>query len=383
MKIYIAVLLLLMLLSLRFFFFFTSHHGYNDGEEVEFTARVTQEPKLSSHGQQFSLRTPHNDTVYITTMIFPRFQYGDTIIVKGKITVKQTKNSHKIFTTVYPEIKRLDYEDNLFTSIAIFIRQRSTLLYNQTLDPISSGLLLGIVFGAKADFPQDFIQQLRTTGVLHVIAASGMNVSFFTGAVMFSLGTIFTRRISLILSVIAVILYSFLVGAQASILRASIMAMIAFTASFFGRQNIAVLGLFLTGAGMILYDPGFIFDVGFQLSFLATLGILLVKPLIDSVKGVDRLKGLKEDLSTTLSAQVATFPILLGTFGTFGVLSVLVNMLVLWTVPILMLFGSLAVIIELVVPPLGKILLLLSLPFLLFFEAVVRFFGSLGWNLQL
>src|SRR6185369_16145244 len=76
-------------------------------------------------------------------------------------------------------------------------------------------------------------------------------------------------------------------------------------------------------------------------------------------------------------------PILLGTFGTFGVLSVLVNMLVLWTVPILMLFGSLAVIIGLVVPPLGKILLLLSLPFLLFFEAVVRFFGSLGWNLQL
>ncbi len=379
---YIVIIILVALLALRFFFFFSSQHGFRDGEQVEFTSRLTEEPKISGRGQQFSLRAPGNEAIYLSTTLFPRLQYGDFVSIKGKIAIKQTKSGRKIFTAAYPKIKRLDRGDNLFSSASTFIRQRSTLLYNKTLDPISSDLLLGIVFGAKANFPQDFMQNLRTTGVLHVIAASGMNVSFFTGAVMFSLGTVFTRRISLLLSVIAVIFYSFLVGFQASILRASIMAIIAFTASFFGRQNLAIIGLFSTGAGMLLYDPGFIFDVGFQLSFMATLGILLLKPMIDAIKGFERVKALREDFSTTLAAQLATFPILLGTFGMFGILSVLVNVLVLWTVPLLMLLGSLAVIVGLVVPLIGQFLLLLCLPFLLFFETIVSFFGSLGWNLS-
>lgn len=195
---------------------------------------------------------------------------------------------------------------------------------------------------------------------------------------MFSLNMFLKRRLSLILAVFAAIFYSFLVGFEASILRATIMAIIAFTASFFGRQNFAVLALIATGFVMLLWSPAFLFDVGFQLSFLATLGILLLKPLFGAIY---KFPFVGEDLVTTVSAQLATTPILLGTFGSIGLWSLLVNILVLWTVPILMLLGSMAVILGLVFAPLGKLLLFLCLPFLLLFEKVVTFFGGFSWSL--
>jgi competence protein ComEC len=236
--------------------------------------------------------------------------------------------------------------------------------------------MAGIVFGSKEDFSDDFFEKLKLTGVLHVIAASGMNVAFFTGAVMFSLGAFLKRQLALILSVFAVVFYSFLVGFEPSILRASIMAIIAFTASFFGRQTLAVLALFATGFVMLLWRPSYLFDVGFQLSFVATLGILIIGQVLGKL---ERLGALAEDFKTTLSAQLATFPILLGAFGSIGVLSLVVNVVVLWTVPILMLLGVVAVVVGLVFPLLGKALLLLSFPFLFFFEVVIKAFGSIGW----
>jgi len=204
-----------------------------------------------------------------------------------------------------------------------------------------------------------------------------MNVSFFTGAVMFALGSILKRQIAILLSIFAVVFYSFLVGFEPSIIRASMMAIIAFTASFLGRQNLALFALFLAGIGMLFVSPGFLFDVGFQLSFMATLGILLVNPRLN---WFNRLGSFGEDVKTTLSAQIATLPVLLSTFGSVGVLGILVNVLILWTVPILMVLGTVGVLAGLIFAPLGKIILFLSLPFLLFFEKVVTFFGGFQLN---
>ena len=230
---------------------------------------------------------------------------------------------------------------------------------------------MGIIFGSNEYFPEDFKNALRQTGVLHVIAASGMNVAFFTGAVMFSLGKVFSRRKTLLLSIFVVICYSFLVGFEPSILRASVMSIIAITASFFGRQNLALFSLFMAGVLMLFFSPSFFFDVGFQLSFLATLGILVIGPQLGELKW---FYWLREDFRTTFSAQLATLPILLGTFGSVGVLGLLVNLLVLWTIPILMILGCLAVVIGLFVPFVGKLFLFFALPFLLVFEYIVSFF---------
>ncbi len=372
------IIALFFLLALRFFSFYHNQPQYYDGQQISLQVALQEEPEVTNHGQRFTIKTEKNQMLSVKTSTVPRYHYGDRLAIRGTLQVKKNPKGRTFFSLAFPKIQLARQATNPLIEASVWIRESSTRLYQETLPPTSASLLLGIVFGAKENFPSDFLEHLRTTGVLHVIAASGMNVSFFTGAVMFSLGTFLKRRSAIILSVFAVIFYSMLVGFEPSILRASIMAIIAFAASFFGRQQFAVFSLFVTGCVMLLWQPSFLFDVGFQLSCLSTLGILVIKPWLP----LRKLGGFGEDIGTTIAAQIATFPVLLGVFGRVGVLSVLVNALVLWTVPILMLLGSLAVLFGLIFVPLGKLFLFLSLPFLLFFEQIVSFFGSFGWNVE-
>lgn len=371
--------LLVVGLGARLFLFFQHAQTYHEGQSLSLQVQLTQEPQLSNKGQQFAVQTPDNQAIYIKTSAVPVYHYGDALAIQGSLQVRKGDKDHMFLTLSYPKIQRKEGTHNPVIEASIFIRQQSSALFDQTLPSISSSLLQGIVFGAKEDFPTEFKDHLRSTGVLHVIAASGMNVSFFTGAVMFSLGALLKRRLAIIVSIFAVIFYSFLVGFEPSIVRASVMALIAFAASFFGRQSLGVWVLLVTGYLMLMWQPGFLFDVGFQLSFLATLGILIIGKRFGDMSAFGFLA---EDIKTTISAEVATLPILLATFGQVGILSLVVNTLVLWTVPILMVLGSLSVLVGIVIPPLGSLFLICCLPFLLYFEQVVNVFGSLGWNLS-
>jgi ComEC/Rec2-related protein len=376
-KLIIIILILFAPLGFRFYTYFQHVPTYADGQAIFLQAVLQENPELSNRGQSFMVKTPDNQRIYLQTNLSELYQYGDTLAIDGQLQVSKSEDGREFLHLYFPKIRVHKEVKNPLLEARSYIREKSFGLFEATLPPIASQLLLGIVFGAKGDFSDVFFEDLQTTGVLHVIAASGMNVSFFTGAVMFSLGRVVKRRIAIILSIFAVIFYSFLVGFEPSILRASVMAIIAFTASFLGRQNLALFALFLAGTGMLLWSPSFLFDVGFQLSFMATLGILLVNPRL---KWFEKWSSFGEDVKTTLSAQIGTLPILLGTFGSVGVLSILVNVLILWTVPILMLLGTLGVVGGIMFAPLGKLFLLLSLPFLLLFEKVVSFFGSFNLN---
>jgi competence protein ComEC len=109
---------------------------------------------------------------------------------------------------------------------------------------------------------------------------------------------------------LGVLFYAFLAGFEPSIVRAAAMAIIAFGAALFRRQYFAFVSLFFTGYVMLFYRPSNIFDIGFQLSFLSTFGILGIKPLLPLQKYF-----LVEGVSTTLAAQLTTFPVLFGVFG--------------------------------------------------------------------
>ena len=111
----------------------------------------------------------------------------------------------------------------------------------------------------------------QTTGVFHVIAASGMNVSMLSGFLLAVLGRILRRQIALIVSIVAICFYAVLAGLEPSIVRASIMAGIAFTALLLGRQGTALWSLILTALLMLLFNPFLFRDIGFQLSFAAPL----------------------------------------------------------------------------------------------------------------
>lgn len=381
----LAFFFLAALLLFRFISFYQTQPLYHDGDRISLTTTLQNEPVISKNGQQITVRTARGQQLFIKSDGAIQLDFGSVVKVSGIVREKQLISGRRILEMYYPKIFIEKETSNYLTALALAVRHESRTLYARFLPSVSASLLMGIVFGIKEQYPKQFLQDLQIVGVLHVIAASGMNVSFVAGAILFSLNSVLNRRYSLLIAIFMVIFYTFIVGMQPSILRASIMAIIAFTASFFGRQNLALFSLIFTGYLLIFWRPSLLFDVSFQLSFLSTIGIIFIKPVLDS--GIGKLgkwgKLGGEDIATTTAAQAATLPVLLGVFGQYGMLSILVNALVLWTIPILMTLGSLAVLVGLFFEPLAHLLLFTCLPFLLFFEKTVSFFGSFRWALTL
>ena len=374
----IFVSVLILILALRIYWFYSSQTQYQDGEQVSFISTVSSDPKFFGNSQNFSVNLPSGETVFVQTVGYPEHQYGEIIMVSGKLKVKLLSGNHEILTLSFPKIESVKNSENYFLAIINSIRQKIILNFEANMPKDSAALLLGIVFGFKVEFSKTFLANLKTVGVMHVIAASGMNVTMVGGFFFYIFALLLRRQAAIFLSVTGIIFYDFLAGFQASIVRASIMAVIAFSAQILGKQRDGLYALFLTASVMLLWQPNFLTDVGFQLSFASTAGILVIPRLLKRFEN-----GITADLITTFSAQIATLPILVSGFGVYSVWSIVVNALVLWTVPILMILGGFAAISAFVFEPLAKLLLYLCLPFLLFFEFMANFFAHLKGSLVL
>lgn len=359
----------LFILFLRFFTFYNSQHLYKPGEAVFFKHTFLDEPKTTSIGQTFRIAT-----LIVSTTRYPEYHYGDTVVIKGKVTL----NTHGQLAINNAKVSPEKSINTKLLAPLSWVRQRIVHTFQTYLSSQNASLLLGIVFGIKVSFDPDFYNALKNTGVLHVIAASGMNVSMVAEFLLVLLLPLFPRRIALGIAILGITLYAFLSGLQASIVRASLMAIAAFSAQVIGRQYTAFYVLALVAGIMLLINPLQISDVGFQLSFASTLGILLIKPLLDTLHLLKRLEEhifLFEDFATTLAAQLATIPLFFITFGTYSPLSILVNLLVLWTIPFLMILGGVGAIVALIFPSLSSVFLYLCLPLLWYFEWVVITFS--------
>ena len=373
------VVLLILLLGVRFWFYYKDLPEYKDGQGVRAVFVVEGEPRVLNGRQNFKVKDKYGTSISVMTTMSPKVESGDKIFIDGVFT-KKLYQDHFFISLNFPKIQIQESDKNILTKSANWIKKRAQTLYQSHLSPVSSSLLLGMIFGGKYGMDKSFEEDLRVTGVMHVVAASGMNVTFVTGAMIAVLGTFLKRQFVLVVSGFGVVFYMFLAGFEESIVRAGVMALLAFGAGLFGRQYFGVYALGVTFYLMTFYSPNMLFGVGFQLSFLATLGILTVKPILDGFRGFARLGSLGQDLTTTLAAEVGVTPVLLSVFGSVGILSIPANVLALWVVPIVMTFGAMGLIAGIFFEPLGVLFLYLSMPFLWYFEWVVSFFGGFGLN---
>ncbi|MBI2430515.1 MAG: ComEC/Rec2 family competence protein [Candidatus Levybacteria bacterium] len=372
--------ILLLLLAFRFQQFYQStSKTIIDGQQIKIHVTLLTEPKIVGSQQKFVV-IDDGQTFFIVTPRYPAFHYGDALHIFGTVKKRVLTNENQVLSMYYPKIEASKKEGNFVLApiksglaITSTIRQKVTLLFQNTLPSQASSLLLGITFGIKAGMTSDFFEKLKATGVLHVIAASGMNVTMVGGFLSSLFAVLFRRQIAILASIGGIVFYAALAGFEPSIVRASIMGILAFTAQILGRQYLATYALVLAAAGMLFLNPQLLFDIGFQLSFLATLGLIYIRPLLPGFP----------DLQTTIAAQIATLPILLANFGTYSLFSVLVNALVLWTVPVLMIIGGVGGMVGLVFEPMGRLILYASLPFLLYFEYVVNLFSNFGTTIAI
>lgn len=336
----------------------------------EFESTLMSQPKIYNSYQTFTLNTKDKVRILVKTDPENNFSYGDRLKIAGNLNKRLLENGSYYYMD-FPKISFVKTNMPLFLAVGLFIRQNIINNFDKFLPSDYSALLLGIVFGIKQNMSYDFSNKLKQVGVMHVIAASGMNIAMVSGFIFYVFSVFIKRQLAVILSVLAILFYAFLAGFEPSIIRASIMGIIAFTAQGLGRQNYGFYSLILTGFVMLFVSPIFLEDIGFQLSFLSTLGILFIPKVFGKYTSL-----LSEDLLTTISAQMATLPIILLNFGTYSIWSVLANVCLLWTIPILMILGGVASLFGFIFLPLSKVVLYFTIPILSFFEAVVSFFSK-------
>ncbi len=253
-------------------------------------------------------------------------------------------------------------------------------------------LVEGILLGNDSGLSPHVADAFRATSTTHIIAISGFNIGIVSALFSTLFGKLLgvKRRIAAAgLSALGILFYTILVGAGASVVRAAIMGGLSLFACQIGRRQDGLNSLAITAAMMALINPGVPWDVGFQLSFLATLGLVLYAgPWMRAFsnfatrflpkKLIDRLTGPVADyLLFTLAAQVFTLAVMAYHFGRISPVAFLVNPIILPAQAPIMILGGLSILLGWVSPLLGKLSAALAWPFVAFTIRAVEWFAGL------
>ena len=246
-------------------------------------------------------------------------------------------------------------------------------------------LLSGILLGQNKKLPGQLKLALRDTSTLHIVVASGQNLTMVGGFFMLLSGLI-KRKFAIPLSLISIIFYVLLTGAQIPILRAAVMVSLGLLANILGREKDSIWVLAVTAGSMLLINPHWLFELSFQLSVLATIGVVVVAPLI--FKKLSMIPNfISQDLAITLGAQLMIFPIIAQNFHQLSIVALPVNLLVLWTIPFIMIGGAILLVTSFIasatnlfiIPPLGVLMGFLLNILLTYFIYIVNFFAGFSW----
>jgi competence protein ComEC len=234
------------------------------------------------------------------------------------------------------------------------IRQRIVEAQIQGIGQEKGTLLSSITLGRQAvNLPAKITDLFIKTGLAHILAASGFHVAILLGFVL----TI-TRNLSpkqqFIIAITILIIYGTLTGLQPSVLRAILMGIGALIGLLYNRQVNSLGSLLLAATILLLWQPLWIWDLGFQLSFLATLGLIITVPLLKNK--IDYFPNLiAEPIAISLAATLWTMPLLMFTFNSIALYNIPINIITTPLVTLISLGGVFTAFLGLIYPPLGSI----------------------------
>ncbi len=244
-----------------------------------------------------------------------------------------------------------DGKDSRFAIFA-FLRFHFMNAVHRVLPVQEASLLGGLLLGLRGSLSAELLEVFRITGLIHIIVLSGYNITLVAEAVRRVLSRT-PPMFSFVCSLVTIILFVLLAGAQTAAVRAGSMASIALVARALHREYDGVRILVFVGALMVLYNPEqALYSTSFHMSFLATLGLLIFSPVFERyfVRLTDRFQ-VRSIVSATLATQLFLLPYLAYSIGEVSIIGLLANMVILPLVPLAMAFGALLILIAVILPP--------------------------------
>ena len=246
--------------------------------------------------------------------------------------------------------------------------KRDSLIYviYQSLPGKEAGLLAGMILGDTTGFGKDFYNQLKNSGLLHLVVVSGTNMILVFRGLVEGLAKWVGRKWAIGIGFLATLAYLNMVGWQIPAVRAFVLVVVMYWAQILGRKYNVVRGLILSALIIVLAWPQSILEISFWLSFGAFVGVIS-----------SRWKG---NLGTSLWVTLIISPILALGFGKLNLISPISNLLVILTVEVITIIGFVGSIVGVFLPIFGKIILWLVWPLLGYFDIVVEVIGNWGWT---
>jgi len=340
---------------------------FNDiPQKITIEGLVTIQPELRNNAQYIMLSAEKiyfpervfetGGRVLIKAGTFPSYQYADKIKVSGQLlspadfegfSYKDYLAKDNVYSVMYrPFISLVEEDRGNFAGLDFFgaIYWLKSLIKGRIetyLNEPAAGIALGLLIGARSSIPQTILDDFQMTGLTHILAISGYNITLIINVFAMLMGRAGRRpRFWVTCAMIGV--FAVLTGLSASVVRASVMGVLAILAVYVGRKGAGLQMLMFSGFLMVAANPLILLrDISFQLSFLSTLGLLVLLPLIENF--FKRLPPLiSESLAVTLAATVFTTPVVLLNFERFSLISPLANVIFLPLIPMIMFMSFLA-----------------------------------------
>ncbi len=375
---------------------------YNDTKKkITFIGYICEEPdlridkgKYTICAQKIIFKNSIQKTqgkVLISLKRYPAYQYGDKLKLVGSLktpvefedfSYRNYLSRYQIFSVMYtPQIQILEKNTgNLFYAKIFAWKKKLEDKISQIFTDPSSSFLAGLLIGSRRGIPENIMEAFNITGLTHIIAISGYNITIIIVFIMGMLSFL-PRKISFYMALVGIVIFTIFVGASAAVVRAAIMGILGLIALQKGRQTDVTLSILITATLMIAYNPKILwYDVGFQLSFLAVLGLVYIAPFFEKwFEKIPQTLGLREALMMTLAAQVTAVPIILLNFERLSLIAPLANILVAPFIPLAMLFGFIAVLISFLSLNLSLFFGFFAYIFLEIILIVAKFLAKVPW----
>ncbi len=349
----------------------------HEGARIGFVGTIIREPdERLSHTMLFvsdivagieGTGTFVDGTVLVRVPTYPKWSYGDRISVSGIVTSPTSfeTDAGRVFDYASylrrfgvmhiierPHVSLVFSGDgNPMVSLLFACKERLMSALALVIPSPSVELLFGILFGSQRGLPADLEDFFRRAGLIHIVVLSGYNLSVVADWIIRAASRL-PRSISLFFGAFSIVAYATMAGASATAVRAALMALLVILAQVVRRRYHVSRALMLAGLIMITLNPYvLLFDRSFQLSFIATIAVIYVSPIIERyVSWVSQRFALRNIVASTIATNILVLPLLLYTSGSVSLLSLPANVLALPLIPVTMLLGTVTAGVALVAP---------------------------------